>query len=84
MNDPTHRQIIMRVYDSIKNALRVTLVQSDPVIVTDDIEWDEIVTTYPSSTQEVYTYKLLTNVVQIITVNYTNSSKELISSVIKV
>jgi len=29
MNDPTHKQIIMRVYDSIKNALRVTVDQSD-------------------------------------------------------
>ena len=84
MNDPNHKQIIMRVYDSIKNALRVTLIQSEPVIVTEDIEWDEIVTTYPTAMQEVYTYKLLTNVVQVITVNYTNSSKELISSVIKV
>ena len=55
-----------------------------PVDSEDGVTWDLIEATYPTPTQEVYTYKLLTNVVQTITVNYTDSNKKFISSVTKV
>ena len=55
-----------------------------PVDSEDGVTWDLIEATYPTPIQEVYTYKLLTNVVQTITVNYTASNKKFISSVTKV
>jgi hypothetical protein len=51
------------------------------------IKYDYIAATYPSSTQEVYTYKTGGaggTTVATITVNYTNSSKSVLSNVSKV
>lgn len=47
---------------------------------------DYIVATYPTSTQEVYTYKIggsSGTIVGVITVNYTDATKDILSSVIK-
>ena len=54
-----------------------------PVDIEGGVSWDLIEATYPTSTQEVYTYKLLTVVTQVITFNYTSSNKKFISSVTK-
>lgn len=51
-----------------------------------DVEFDYIAATYPSSTQEVYTYKAGGSggtTVATITVNYTDANKTSISSVAK-
>jgi hypothetical protein len=54
------------------------------VLSDESVNWDEIQATYPSSVQEVYTYKLSSVNVQTVTVNYTNASKKTILSVLKV
>ena len=46
-------------------------------------QYDEIAVTYPSATSEVYTYKLESASVGVITVTYTDSTKENISSVLR-
>ncbi len=55
-----------------------------PVDGEESVVWDLIEATYPTATQEVYTYKLASVVTQVITVNYTASNKKFISSVTKV
>lgn len=42
------------------------------------VEWDEIVTTFPSVTQELYTYKKNNEIVQTVAVTYQNSDKKAI------
>jgi hypothetical protein len=49
-----------------------------------DVVWDEVAATYPSSTQEVYTFKLLSVDKLVITINYTSVAKKNILSVLKV
>lgn len=46
-------------------------------------QYDEIAVTYPSSVLEVYTYKLNSTTVGVISVTYTDSTKENISSVLR-
>ena len=42
------------------------------------VEWDEIVTTFPSTTQELYTYKKNNVTVQTVLVTYQNTDKKAI------
>lgn len=72
------------VNDIPTKAVTLNLLPGEKVPVEIDLKWDLIEATYPTPIQEVYTYKLLTNVVQTITVNYTASNKKFISSVTKV
>jgi hypothetical protein len=44
-------------------------------------DYDTIDVTYPTSTQEVYTFNLLASVVRVITVDYTTSSKKVLLKV---
>ena len=44
-------------------------------------DYDTIDVTYPTSTQEVYTFKLLASVVRVITVDYTTSTKDVLLKV---
>jgi hypothetical protein len=53
-------------------------------VETAGVQWDEIVTTFPSSHIEVFTYKLAGVVVQVITVTYESSTKKVPISVLKV
>ena len=46
-------------------------------------QYDAIEATYPSSSSEQYTYKLAGETVAIVTVTYTDSTKEVLSSVVK-
>lgn len=48
-----------------------------------DDSWDAVTAAYPSDTVETYTYTLLGATVEIITVTYTDSSKDRISTVVK-
>jgi hypothetical protein len=45
--------------------------------------YDEIQATYPTSASEVYTYKLNTTTVATVTVTYTDSTKEVLTSVVR-
>lgn len=47
------------------------------------VDFDEIDVTYPSSVVEIFTYKLATVTQMIITVTYTDSTKDFIESVVK-
>lgn len=42
------------------------------------VDWDEIVTTFPSNTQELYTYKKSATTVQTVLVTYQNADKKTI------
>jgi hypothetical protein len=48
-----------------------------------DVLWDEIITTLPSNIEELYTYKLNSNLIQEVLVTYADASKRLIVSVQK-
>jgi hypothetical protein len=45
-------------------------------------DYDRIDATYPTNTQEVFTYSLAATTVQVVTVNYDTPSKANISSVV--
>ena len=47
-------------------------------------EWDEITTSYPDNTTEIYVYKKATVTVMTLTITYETSDKELISTVTRV
>lgn len=53
-------------------------------VETAGVQWDEIVTTFPANNVEVFTYKLSSVVVQIITVTYQSNDKKVPLSVVKV
>jgi hypothetical protein len=42
------------------------------------VEWDEILTTFPSATQELYTYKKNNVIVQTVAITYQNGDKKAI------
>jgi len=46
-------------------------------------DYDTITVTYPSDTQEVYTYTLAAATVKVTTVNYTTATKDILSSIVK-
>ena len=46
-------------------------------------EYDEVQVTYPTSTTEVFTFKLSASTIAIITLTYTNSSKNDLQSAVK-
>lgn len=45
--------------------------------------YDEVVVTYPTTTTEVYTFKLATVTVGTITITYTTTAKEFIDNVVR-
>lgn len=45
--------------------------------------YDEIQATYPTTSSEVYTYKLAGDTVAVVTVTYTDASKEVLTSVVR-
>ena len=53
-------------------------------VETAGVQWDEIVTTFPSANVDVFTYRKAGNVVQTITVTYESASKKTPVSVVKV
>ncbi len=52
--------------------------------LTGGIIWDEINVTYPNTTTEVYTFLEDSSTVQVITIVYTDATKEFISTVTKI
>lgn len=53
-------------------------------VETAGVQWDEIVTTFPSANIDVFTYKLAGVTVQTVTVTYESASKKTPLSVVKV
>ncbi len=47
------------------------------------VEWDEIVTTFPATNQELFTYKLETVIVQTVLVTYETDQKKTIIKIEK-
>lgn len=45
--------------------------------------YDEVQVTYPSSEVEVYTFKLASSTVSVVTVTYTDSTKEILVSAVR-
>jgi hypothetical protein len=57
--------------------------KEEPTLSPNDIMWDEIITTFPTDIEELYSYKLNSNPVQDVLVTYADTSKRLIVSVQK-
>jgi hypothetical protein len=53
------------------------------VAIVNNIEWDEISTTFPNSNVELYTYKKNAVPVQTVLVTYENATKKTILSLVK-
>jgi hypothetical protein len=53
------------------------------VALVNNIDWDEISTTFPSNKSELYTYKKNSISVQTVLVTYENSSKKTITSLVR-
>jgi hypothetical protein len=53
------------------------------VVNSDEVVWDEIVTSFPDTTSELYTYRFEQNTVQTVLVTYANGSRSSILSVVK-
>lgn len=70
--------------DDGKAAVAVVPAGDSINVETAGVKWDEIVTTFPSSHIEVFTYKLAGVVVQVVTVTYESSTKKVPISVVKV
>lgn len=67
-----------------KPAVKVSYDGLTPMPVeTSGVEWDEITTTFPQNTQDLFTYKLNSVTVQTILVTYADSSKKTIVQVQK-
>lgn len=60
------------------DAVAVTLDGESVSVDTAGVDWDEIITSFPTSSQEIYTYKKNDNIVQTVTVTYQNNSKKVI------
>jgi hypothetical protein len=69
-------------YDEIQSAF-LESIEENVKIQTDQVKWDELVTTFPASNAELYTYKLNNVVVRTVTVIYENDSKKTILSIQK-
>jgi hypothetical protein len=65
-----------------KTSVAVTFDEAVDVNI-DGVEWDEIVTTFPSTNQELFTYKLLSVIVQTVLITYETDQKKTIIKIEK-
>lgn len=70
------------VYDEIQSAFLESMEENIEVLAT-EVKWDQLNTTFPSITSELYTYKLNDVVVMTVLVEYTTAQKVTISSIQK-
>jgi hypothetical protein len=70
------------VFDEIQSAFLESMEENIEVLAT-EVKWDQLNTTFPSVTSELYTYKLNTIVVMTVLVNYTTAQKTTILSIQK-
>lgn len=60
------------------DAVAVTLDGESVSVDSAGVDWDEIITTFPSATEELFTYKKSGVVVQTVAVTYQNDTKKVI------
>lgn len=67
-------------------SVAITGSRNDGVVSVDTagVQWDEIITTFPSAIIELFTYKYLSVIVQTVTVTYESAAKKTVISVVKV
>lgn len=65
------------------DAVAVTFDGEAIPIESSGVEWDEISTTFPSDTQELYTYKKDTVTVQTVFITYQDAAKKIITLIQK-
>jgi hypothetical protein len=77
-----------REYQKFRNSENGTSIavtsDSSLNVETAGVQWDEIITTFPATNVEVFTYRLSGNVVQTVTVTYESSAKKTPVSVVRV
>ena len=74
-----HTQILRKAYDADLGVLRTSDINN---LVRG--EWNYVAVTYPDTVTEVYTYKtaaLLGDVIAVVTITYSDASKEQLTSV---
>jgi len=69
-------------FDEIQSAFLESMEENIEVLAT-EVKWDQLNTTFPSVTSELYTYKLNTETVMTVLVNYTTAQKTTILSIQK-
>jgi len=69
---------------TLLNPLIVTEVDGYNKRITSNFQWDTLNITYPDTVTEIYTYKLLSTTVQVITLVYSDATKSQLTSVTKV
>lgn len=67
-------------------SVAITGSRSDGVVSVDTagVQWDQIITTFPSAITELFTYKYLGVTVQTVTVTYESAAKKTVINVVKV
>jgi hypothetical protein len=66
------------------NGPTIAITVDEPLPVqTAGVEWDEIVTTFPATHQDLFTYKKNSSTVQTVLVTYESSSKKTVLHVLK-
>lgn len=66
-----------------KTAVEIENESNSPVIVSSNVLWDEVQTTFPAQTQELFTYKKDSETVMTVLVTYSDASKKTILSINK-
>ena len=74
--DKKHNQVTGERLSASKYALHV-------IAETSGIVYDTITATYPTTSSEVYTYTLAAVTVRVVTVTYTDATKEVLSSIVR-
>jgi len=74
-------EVDRRTHDTSANATLDNLLGAGNII--GDIKFDEIQVTYPTTTTEVYTYKLATATTATVTITYVDTTKCDITSVVR-
>lgn len=70
------------IYDEIQSTF-LESIEENIEVLADEVKWDQLDTTFPSLSSELYTYKLNSNPVMTVLVTYTSSQKVTILSIQK-
>lgn len=80
----TDKQAVLRAFDELTDSFRVTGGSSGGLL--SGVEFDTITATYPNATTEVYAYRtggVSGTINATVTVTYTDSTKDILLSVVK-
>ena len=70
------------IYDEIQSTF-LESIEENIEVLADEVNWDQLNTTFPSVSSELYTYKLNTVTVMTVLVTYTTAQKNTILSIQK-